>query len=55
MRHWIVSFLILLFAGTASTETAFQFTLPGLQAPEDANVADNGFFRVFPFFNFPKR
>jgi hypothetical protein len=38
MRHLIVCALILLFAGAASADAAFQFTLPGLQAPEDPNV-----------------
>jgi hypothetical protein len=55
MRHSIICSLILLFAGMASAGATFQFTLPGLQAPKDDNVADNGFFKVFPFFNFARR
>lgn len=38
MRHLIVCSLILLLAGTASADAAFQLTLPGLQAPEDPKV-----------------
>ena len=38
MRHLIICSLILFLAGTASADAAFQFTLPGLQAPEDPKV-----------------
>jgi hypothetical protein len=38
MRHLIVCTLIVFFAGTASADAAFQFTLPGFQAPEDSKV-----------------
>jgi hypothetical protein len=38
MRHLIVCSLILFLAGTASADAAFQFTLPGLQAPKDPKV-----------------
>jgi hypothetical protein len=38
MHRLIVCALIVLFAGTAHADAAFQFTLPGLQAPEDSKV-----------------
>ena len=38
MRHLIVCSMMLFFAGTASADATFQFTLPGLQAPEDSTV-----------------
>ena len=38
MRPLIVCSLILFLAGTASADAAFQFTVPGFQAPKDAKV-----------------
>jgi len=38
MRHLVVFSLIFFLAGSASADAAFQFTLPGLQAPEDPKV-----------------
>jgi hypothetical protein len=38
MHRLIVCSLIVLFAATAHADAAFQFTLPGLQAPENSKV-----------------
>jgi hypothetical protein len=39
MKRLIVSALLVLFAATASADTAFQFTVPGSRMPDDPNVS----------------
>jgi len=38
MRHLAICLLSLFLTGSAAADAAFQFTLPGLQAPEDPKV-----------------
>ena len=38
MKRSLLCVLLLVVAGTASAETAFQFAAPGLRAPDDPNV-----------------
>jgi len=38
MKRSLLCVLLLVVAGTASAETAFQFSAPGLRAPDDPNV-----------------